>query len=90
VDTVEATDPEYTLDELEQLGISWFRFAKTPGDIKSYAGYLKGKGGYYVDSDDKGIFYALYEIPFRDLPKHLHEKNPMIIKIIKWRLTIGK
>jgi hypothetical protein len=87
---VPAEDPGYTLTDLEQLGVSWFRYCKTPTDIKSYAGYLNGKGAYYNDSDDRGIYYALYEVPYRDLPKHLHEKHPMIIKSIKWRLNIGK
>jgi hypothetical protein len=87
---VHGEDPGYTLDDLSQLGISWFRFCQKPSDVRSYAKYLNGRGVYYRDSDDNGIYYALYEIPYRDLPHHLHEKHPMVIRIIKWRLTIGK
>jgi len=37
-----------------------------------------------------GIAYALYEVPYRDLPLYVVSKNYIVRIIVQWRLIIGK
>jgi hypothetical protein len=77
--------PGYPMADLKLLGIPWLLDAGTPENLKRHVTSRWG-----LTEGALALYKGLFEISYKDLPKHLHEKNPLTLKAIKWRLTIGK
>jgi hypothetical protein len=85
--TVRRRDPGYTIEDFQSLTIPGFNVNKSTGLTQERINRLRGL---LDDTVYINLHCALYLIPFRDLPRYIHENNKIARAIIMWRLTIGK